>query len=273
MSTMLGAGDDGAAGELVPVGPPRTLRANLWATAVWCALTVLSNVVLFGQRAYERKQLIDLNSKAAHPKNPYGGAVLDHDVHNALMRGLIVSLLVSVILMLLAALTWRGRPWARWVLLALAVLGAPFGVGVLAQLVLGTLASLPGLYKVTVILAGFAAVAVVVLLLHRTTREYFRALRETQRGNLPVVPGSRATGMRPAGGLGALFAPRRRPVRVDSGGASSSSGAPGADNSSTSTVAPSSGGTASRRAKPTRPGSVKPKSTGNRPGRFKSRQQ
>ena len=263
MSTTISGSD----GELVAAGPPRTLWAALWATAVWCALTVLSNVVLFGERSYERKQLIDLNNKATKPKTPYGGTALENDVHTALVRGLIISLLVSVILMLLAALTWRGRPWARWVLLVLALVGVPFGVGVFAQLVLGTLASLPGLYKFTVVLAGITALVVVVLLMHRLTREYFKALRDTQRGTLPPVPGARAA--RPAGGgLAALFLPRRRPV-------SPAEPAPpsGADVGDTGFVEPSAGGSTSRRAKPTRPGSVKPKSSGPRPGRSKSRQQ
>ena len=199
---MSSAVTEGPDGPLVAVGPPRTLRANLWATGVWCALTVLSNVVLFGQRSYERRQLIELNNKAKSPKKPYGGAVLEHDLHNVLWSGLIVSVLVSAILLLLAALTWRGRRWARWLLLILAILPLPFGIGVIDQLVLGTLRSLPGLYKVTVILAGFAAVTVAVLLLHRTTRQYFGALRETQRGQLPAVPGSRPPGVRrPGGGM------------------------------------------------------------------------
>jgi hypothetical protein len=271
-------GDDG----LVPIGPPPALRWTIWVTIAWSALTILSNLELFGQRAYLRKALIDSNSHAKNPKKNYIGHAVDHDIHSRQVGGLIEALLVVVILILLAVLTSRGRRWARWVLMLLAVVGAPFGVGVLAQLAYGTLTSAPALYKATLILAGFAALTVVVLLLHRETRTYFGALRATQLGRVPPVDGATAGpggSPRPVGGLGALFAPRRRalPSRVAEepieAATVSTPTDTGPDEPEPQTQAPSVGAGASRRAAPTRPGSVKAKGGGPRPGRSKSRQQ
>lgn len=299
MSAMTSGADDGAHGELVPVGPPPSLRWNLWATAVWSGLTVLANVVLFGQRPYLHNSLIDQNAKA---KKPIPAAKylteVDHDVHNLLISGLIRSLLVVVILMLLAVLTWRSRRLARWGLLAMATVpGVLLGVGVIGQLVGGAIVSAPGLYKFTLVAAGIASLLVVVLMLQGATREYFAALRDTQRGTLPAVPGSRpsrsrgpasrlgslgSTGARPAGGgLGALFAPRRRPPAPSADGANPSANdlaspdpaSPDPTSPDLSAAEGSSPTTASRRPTATRPGSVKAKGGSNRSGRFKSRQQ
>ena len=181
----------------------------MWATAVWATLSILASLALFGQRPYLRKALLDANAKAKSPKADYAAHV-DHDIHNLLLRGLIQTVLVGVIVMLLALLTFRGRRMARWGLLAMcSFLGLLFGVGVISQLVLGAVLSAPGLYKSVFVLAGIMSLVVVVLLLHRTTRTYFAALRATERGAVPRVPGARAP--RPAGGgLGALFSPRRR---------------------------------------------------------------
>ena len=73
MSALTSGPDDGAHGKLVAVGPPPALRWNLWATAVWCGLSILSNLVLFGQRPYLRKSLIDQNAKAKKPIANYTG--------------------------------------------------------------------------------------------------------------------------------------------------------------------------------------------------------
>jgi hypothetical protein len=302
MSALTSGPDDGAHGKLVPTGPPPALRWNLWATAVWCGLSILSNLVLFGERPYLRKSLIDQNAKAKNPVANYTGARVDKDIHSQLVGGLIEVLLVSVILLLLAGLTWRGRRWARWVLFALALVGLPLRVGVLAQLVLGGApSSAPGIYRATLVLAGFVAVLVAVLLMQRPTREYFAALRETQRGNLPAVPGARvpgsrpgslgSTGARPAGGgLGALFAPRRRPspaaqpnpasadTAADDTAAANTAGddtgsETGSDIATDPTSVDRSAAAAPRRPSATRPGRVKAKGSGTRPGRFKSRQQ
>ena len=180
-------------------------------------------------------------------------------------------------------MTWRGRRLARWGLLGMATVpGLLLGVGVIGQLLGGVILSAPGIYRFTLVAGGVASLLVIVLMLQGATREYFAALRDTQRGKLPAVPGSRprgsrigglgSTGARPAGGgLGALFAPRRRPAPSAPAGAS---GAEETDrDGSENAIAEPTRGAASRRAKPTRPGSVKPKSAGTRPGRFKSRQQ
>jgi hypothetical protein len=285
MSAMTGGVGNGVDGELVPVGPPPTLRANLWATAVWCALSILSNVILFGDRPYLRKSLIQQNAKAKKPIADYTAARVEHDVHSQLVGGLIEALLVSVILLLLAGLAWRGRRWARWVLLLLAVIGLPLRVGVLSQLVAGAVpSSAPGLYRFSLVVGGFAALVVVVLLLHRTTRAYFAALRETERGALPPVPGSRLSAQRPGGGLGALFAPRRRPatgatLAADADDSAADTGSTFGDTADQDTAdqdtAAGSDGrpAAARRSTATRPGRVKAKGTAGRAGRFKSRQQ
>jgi hypothetical protein len=266
-------------GPLVPTGPPQTLRWNIWVTAVWCGLTIVSNLILFGERGYERKVLTDANNRDKNPVPNYTGAKLDHDVHTRLISGLIVSVLVSVILVLLAVLTSRGRRWARWVLLAMAIVGLPLGVGVIEQLVVGTVISAPALYRLTVILAGFTSLLVAVLLLHRETRIYFAAVRATERGTLPAVPGARAA--RPGGGLAALFAARRQ-------GAASRARSASVGTQST-TDEPSSGADASADARDGENGTAqtpavgpaggtgpagrpKAKGGGPRPGRSKSRQ-
>ena len=279
-----GAGND-AHGELVPVGPPLAVRWNLWATAVWCGLSVLADLVLFGQRPYLRKSLIDQNAKSKKGIDPAEYLTkVDHDVHSLLISGLIRSALVVIILMLLAVLTWRSRPLARWALLAMATVpGFLLGVGVVGQLVGGTIVSAPGPYKLSLVAAGVASLVVVVLLLHRTTREYFAALRATQRGKLPAVSDSLGSGSRAGsggtmgagtrrGGLGALFAAGRRPTPTSTDQVATGAQAddvPAGDD----LAAGSSGATASRRPSATRPGSVKAKGGGNRSGRFKSRQQ
>ena len=174
--------------ELVPTGPPRTLMATFWATVVWCALTVVSSLVLFAERPYLRKALVDSNNKAKNPIAGYTGQKLDDAVHKSLIIGIIISLLVVVVLLLLAQLAWRGRPWARWALIAMATFpGVFFRVGLLGQLAFGTLQSAPGLYKFPTIAAGFASLVVIVLLVSRETREYFGAVRDTRRGVLPPV--------------------------------------------------------------------------------------
>ena len=266
-------------GPLVPTGPPQTLRWNIWVTAVWCGLTILSNLILFGERGYERKVLTDANNRDKSPVANYTGAKLDHDVHTRLLSGVIVSALVAVILVLLAVLTSRGRRWARWALLAMALVGLPLGVGVIEQLVVGMVISAPGVYKLTVILAGFTSLLVAVLLLHRETRTYFAAVRATERGTLPAVAGARAA--RPGGGFAALFAARRQaaasraessPIETqpsadaesfDAGGATGF--APGGDGGVETPVH-------GRSAAGSPAGRPKSKGSGARPGRSKSRQ-
>ena len=290
MSAMADGPMDGEI-ELVPTGPPRTLKATFWATVVWSAISVLAILALFAEQPRLRNDL-----KGTKKGKNYSTQTLHDSVHKSLIIGLVETLLVVVILLLLAQLAWRGRPWARWALIGMATVpGVLFGVGVIGQLASGTLQPAPTLYKVPTIAAGFASLVVIVLLVHRDTRAYFTAILETKRGTLPQVT---ETATRPRGPRGARSAQAGPPPAAIRGPASTwaprtgglgglfrksmgtapTVGPPAADspdtagpNDPTPTARP--GGAPARRTSATRPGSVKAKGSGTRPGRSKSRQQ
>ena len=178
---------------------------------VWSVISILAVLTLFTERPYLRRTFITNNARAKKPVANYTGHVVDDAVQKSLIIGVIVTLLVVVILILLAQLAWRGRSWARWALIGMAsVPGVFFGVGVIGQLAFGTLQSSPGLHKFLTIAAGFASLVVVALLVDKSTRMYFRAVRDTNRGTLPQVPAT--AGSRPHGGRGSGRAQVRPPV-------------------------------------------------------------
>jgi hypothetical protein len=166
-----------------PQRPPSVDRA-FWAAVVWVSLSVLTVLVEWANRSYLRQLLLDYNKNATKKQDYSTTAKLDHAVNSYTLTQLIVTILLGFLIMLTALQMRRGRGWARWVLLAVAVIPI-FGVGVVQQLLRGLLADAPILVKATIVAAGLAALAVVILLLLPDTSRYFAALRG------PVAEGSR----------------------------------------------------------------------------------
>jgi hypothetical protein len=166
-----------------PQRPPSVDRA-FWAAVVWVSLSVLTVLVEWAHRSYLRQLLLDYNKNATKKQDYSTTAKLDHAVNSYTLTQLIVTILLGFLIMLTALQMRRGRGWARWVLLAVAVIPI-FGVGIVQQLVRGLLADAPILVKAMMVAAGLAALAVVILLLMPDTSRYFAALRA------PLAEGSR----------------------------------------------------------------------------------
>jgi hypothetical protein len=179
-----------------PQRPPSVDRA-FWAALVWASLSVVTVLVEWAHRSYLRKLLLDYNKNATKKQDYSTTAKLDHAVNSYTLTQLVVTILLGFLIMLTALQMRRGRGWARWVLLAVAVIPI-FGVGIVQQLLRGLVASAPILIKVSMVAAGLAALAVVILLLMPDTSRYFAALR-----------GPAAEGARPSM-FGTLFGQSRR---------------------------------------------------------------
>lgn len=263
---------------------PRPVEWAWWATVAWAGLTVISSAVLYFYRPFIRQALIDANAKADAPKANYTGSVVDDDAGSALATGLVASILSAVIVLMVGYFMFKGRVWARWLLLGLATvlpLVLRLGVGVVFQLIAGVLLDAPAVYKTVVIAAGLCALAVAVLLVLPETTRWFagrRRERPVRRGGVfprPATAGGSAASTRPPGLLGGLFARRSatRPVTDVPDRGTIDYAAAEVTDSAVATAAPVS--TAARRPvarrSATRPGSVKPKGSGSGTGRSKSR--
>jgi hypothetical protein len=173
-----------------PQRPPSVDRA-FWAALAWVSLSVVTVLVQWAHRGYLRDLLLDYNKNATKKQDYSTTAKLDHAVNSYTLTQLVVTLLLGFLIMLTALQMRRGRGWARWVLLAVAVIPI-FGVGVVQQLVRGLLASAPILVKVTMVSAGVAALALVILLLMPDTSRYFASLRPpAAAGGRPSMFGTR----------------------------------------------------------------------------------
>lgn len=172
-----------------PQRPPSIDRA-FWAALAWVSLSVITVLVQWAHRGYLRHLLLDYNKNATKKQDYSTTAKLDHAVNSYTLTQLVVTVLLGFLIMVTALQMRRGRGWARWVLLAVAVIPI-FGVGVVQQLVRGLLASAPILVKVTMVSAGVAALALVVLLLMPDTSRYFASLRPTAaEGGRPSMFGT-----------------------------------------------------------------------------------
>jgi hypothetical protein len=172
-----------------PQRPPSVDRA-FWAALAWVSLSVVTVLVQWAHRGYLRGLLLDYNKNATKKQDYSTTAKLDHAVNSYTLTQLVVTFLLGFLIMLTALQMRRGRGWARWVLLAVAVIPI-FGVGVVQQLVRGLLTSAPILVKVTMVAAGLAALGVVVLLLMPDTSRYFASLRTpAAEGGRPSMFGS-----------------------------------------------------------------------------------
>jgi len=181
-----------------PQRPPSIDRA-FWAALAWVSLSVVTVLVQWAHRSYLRELLLDYNKNAKNKQDYSTTAKLDHAVNSYTMTQLVVTIVLGFLIMLTALQMRRGRSWARWVLLAVAVIPI-FGVGVVQQLVRGLLANAPILVKLTMVAAGVAALAVAIFLLMPDTSRYYAALRG------PVAAGGRPSM------FGSMFGqPRRRP--------------------------------------------------------------
>jgi hypothetical protein len=179
-----------------PQRPPSVDRA-FWAALVWVSLSVLTVLVEWAHRSYVRKLLLDYNKNATKKQDYSTTAKLDHAVNSYTLTQLVVTILLAFLIMLTALQMRRGRGWARWVLLAVAVIPI-FGVGIVQQLLRGLVVSAPILIKVSMLAAGLAALALVILLLMPDTSRYFASLRG------PVAEGGRPSM------FGTLFGQSRR---------------------------------------------------------------
>ena len=179
-----------------PQRPPSIDRA-FWAALAWVSLSVVTVLVQWAHRGYLRDLLLDYNKNATKKQDYSTTAKLDHAVNSYTLTQLVVTVLLGFLIMLTALQMRRGKGWARWVLLAVAVIPI-FGVGVVQQLVRGLLASAPILVKVTMVAAGVAALAVAILLLLPDTSRYFASMRA------PAAEGARPSL------FGNLFGQQRR---------------------------------------------------------------
>jgi hypothetical protein len=171
-----------------PQRPPSVDRA-FWAALVWVSLSVLTVLIEWAHRSYLRKLLLDYNKNATKKQDYSTTAKLDHAVNSYTLTQLIVTILLSFLITLTALQMRRGRGWARWVLLAVAAIPI-FGVGVVQQLLRGLVLSAPILVKVSIVAAGLASLAVVILLLMPDTSRYFASLRPAATGGRPSMFGN-----------------------------------------------------------------------------------
>lgn len=196
---------DVSAANLPPTQPPSIQRAY-WATLIWVGLSVLSSVDLWLHKDYLRRSILDNNAKAKKKQDLSTQAKLDHSVNLTVVVGLVQMLIVGGLIVIVAMQLRRGRPWARWALLILAVIPV-FGIGVLIQLINGLTGDAPGDFRIVFVLGGLAALALIVLLLLPESSRYYATLRG--RSAAPAAA-------RGAGGLfGALLTPRRRGPAVE----------------------------------------------------------
>jgi hypothetical protein len=179
-----------------PQRPPSVDRA-FWAAVVWVSLSVLTVLVEWAHRSYVRELVLDLNKHATKKRDYSTPAKLDNAVNSVLAQQLIFVIVLGFLIMLTALQMRRGRSWARWVLLVVAVIPIPIFPGVLQQLS-GLRASAPTLIKLSLVATAAAALAVVIFLAMPATSRYFAALR-----------GAVAEGSRPSL-FGTMFGQSRR---------------------------------------------------------------
>jgi hypothetical protein len=160
-----------------PQRPPSVDRA-FWAALAWVSLSVLTVLVEWAHRSYVRELLLDLNKHATKKRDYSTPAKLDNAVNGVLAQQLIFVIVLGFLIMLTALQMRRGRSWARWVLLVVAVIPIPIFPGVLQQLS-GLRASAPTLIKLSLVATAAAALAVVVFLAMPATSRYFAAMRGT----------------------------------------------------------------------------------------------
>lgn len=181
---------DGAAAKAKP-SPPRQVLLLVGALLLAGVAAVAAGATLFGLKDWLFESAQKTNKKS---KSPVSLAELHSQVNKTPMSQLVVCLVLLVALLLVAAAAYRGRYFARWVVIGVWILGSltPTPVGFTSVLAIGS--SAPVSYKATAFLAGIAMIAAVVLVNLRPSVEYFNANRPPRPAGAPQRRG--------------LFAPR-----------------------------------------------------------------
>ncbi|SDI78281.1 hypothetical protein SAMN05444157_0136 [Frankineae bacterium MT45] len=188
-----------------PKATPNTIKYAFWALVASGVFLVIGALLRFGFTSELTKQLIDANNKAKTPKSPYGPAEVAHDLHTVRVVGLIEQSLFAVLFVVLGLQLMKGKGWARWIIVVLAILTRlPFYV-----VAFGGNGSV--LIRANSVLTGATFIAALALIfIPVPSRRFFAAHR-------PVRDPNQA----PTVGLGSLFAPRKpaAPAAGANGGA------------------------------------------------------
>ncbi|SOD71560.1 hypothetical protein SAMN05892883_1065 [Jatrophihabitans sp. GAS493] len=176
-----------------PKAAPDTIKYAFWSLVASGIFLVIGALLRFGFTAEITKQLIDANNRAKTPKSPYGPAEIAHDLHTVRVTGIIQQTMFAVLFVVLGLQLMKGKGWARWIIIVLAVL---------TQIPLYVV-SIAGHGSVLIRAASFITgatfiVALALIFIPIPSRRFFAA-------NRPVRDPNQA----PAVGLSSLFAPRR----------------------------------------------------------------
>jgi hypothetical protein len=192
-------------GKSERIAVPRTINLVIAAIVLQVVFTLVRALSMFGYTGQLQRLLLKSNNdlKPADRKVPYGPAQIADDLHRVRVNGLWTALVVCAALLVLAY-TLRRTGTAnvsRWALLIVMVTtGGPFSI-VPAK-------GLPVVPQVSMVLAGIAAIAAIVLLFVPDSRDYFRAIAAQRRGPLAATPARAGAPPRPS--LRSLLMPPRQ---------------------------------------------------------------
>ncbi len=147
--------------ESRPAGPPPSSVVNAsWLMYASATLVLVTLIVTVSAKGAIRRAISDANPTWDDQK-------LDSAVNAAIAVGAVIDIVILALLVLLAFKLRRGRNWARIVTWIIAGLGVLFAVSSLAQP--GTSGS-----RLLTLISGLIDVAIIVLLMQRSSSEFFR---------------------------------------------------------------------------------------------------
>jgi hypothetical protein len=175
---------------------PNTITYAVIALAVTGASAILAALTLFGVKPWIEKSVRESDAKAKPPITRTSSEMHDH-VSQIVVSQLVANIVLALALAFIAYGVWRGRPWSRWGVVGVWIIGTYTGTlaGIASIFAVG--GDAPGAFKVTAFLAGLAMVAAVFLVNLRPSTQYFTAHK-------PAA----AQGVAPRPSLRELFAPR-----------------------------------------------------------------
>lgn len=155
-----GADPYGSAGPLAPVAPPPAVRRLATLMLVRAALGVLGLIVSVATIGSLRRRIEDRQTTLS-------ASGVDRLVNGTIAASVVFGLAFAVLYVIMSRKILARRNWARIVTLILSILGV---IGLLGAFVQNETA----LTRVLSILTGLCDLVILLLLLARPTRDFFR---------------------------------------------------------------------------------------------------
>ena len=198
--------------------PPKQVKWAALALLVSGAGALVTSLALFGLKHWLFTSAVKANNKLkTTDKNHKTAAQLHSAVNSYVTSQLVATVILVLALLLVARAVYRGRYWARWVVLGLWIVSTFTNTfaGFLSIIAVGS--SAPAGFKIPSFVSAVAFVAAVVLTSMRPSVEYFNLTRPARPEGAPqrrgLFGGGRATRPPAPGRPAAASAPRDAPAR------------------------------------------------------------